>query len=179
MANLLPQKERGRFELEYRLRLLIVSLLFLMVTFTVGVIFLLPSYFISKSKEESIMRQSDLLKKTITLREGDISVKSLLSTKQKINQLILIQKHTPQIEIMRAIIRNINSGVTVNAFYYIREKDTEGEIKITGKANSRTKLLSFSNRLKKEGIFKRVDLPVSNLAKDSNIAFSITLNGDF
>jgi len=69
MANLLPQKERGRLELEYRLRLLIVSLLFLMVTFTVGVIFLLPSYFISKSKEESIMRQSDLLKKTITLRE--------------------------------------------------------------------------------------------------------------
>ena len=179
MANLLPQKERKHFELEYKFRLLVVSLLFLMATFIIGIIFLLPSYFISQSKGKSIMRQSELLKKTITLREGDISVKSLLSTKQKINQLILIQKQIPQIKIVRTIIRNISKGVTVDAFYYIKNKKNEGEVKIVGKANSRTKLLSFSNRLKKEGIFKRVDLPVSNLAKDSNITFSITLNGDF
>ncbi|MFC1732245.1 hypothetical protein ACFL6I_18210 [candidate division KSB1 bacterium] len=179
MANLLPKKERKRFEWEYKFRLLTILLLFLMATIVLGIILLLPSYFVSKSKGESIGRQSELLKKTIIFREGDTSVTSLLSTKQKINQLVETQKQVLQTEIIQTIIQNTDENVAVDAFYYKKGTDSDGEMKVTGKADSRTALLSFSDRLKKESLFDRVDLPVSSLARDSNITFSITLNGDF
>lgn len=179
MANLLPQKERKRFEWEYRFRLLTILLLFLMATIVLGTVLLLPSYFVSQSKGESIGRQSELLKKTITLREGDVSVASLLATKQKINQLVDVQNQILQTEIIQTIIQNIDTDITVDAFYYTQGMGSDGEMKITGKADSRTALLSFSDRLKKESLFTRVDLPVSSLARDSDIIFSITLNGDF
>ena len=179
MANLLPQKERKRFEWEYKSRLLTIALLFLMSTIALGIILLLPSYFVSKSKGESISRQSELLKKTISLRESDTSVMSLLATKQKINQLVEVQKQVLQTEIIQTIIQNTDENITIDAFYYTQETGSGGEIRITGKADSRTALLSFSDSLKKENLFSRVDLPVSSLARDSDITFSITLNGDF
>lgn len=179
MANLLPKKERGRFEWEYRFRLLTVIFILLMLLFVFGTILLLPSYFISQSKEESISRQSKLLQKTISLREEGVSTTFLLSTKQKINQLITVQEQIPQTEILQVIIDNTDEDITINAFYYTQGQDFTGEMRITGKANTRTALLSFSDRLKKDDLFDRVDLPVSSLARDSNITFSITLNGRF
>lgn len=179
MANLLPKKERRRFEWEYKFRLLSLALLFFVVLLSLGVVFLLPSYFVSESKEESIERQSELLQKTIALREEDTSVSSLLATKQKINVLTSVQKQVLQTEVMQTIIQNIESDITVDAFYYTQGEDSVGEMRITGRADSRTALLAFSGRLKKESLFDRVDLPVSSLARDSNIVFSITLNGDF
>jgi len=179
MANLLPKKERRIFESEYIFRLLIVVLLFLIATFLLGVALLLPSYFISNSKEESIKRQSELLQKTIAQREGDATVSSLLSTKQKIDALIETQNKIPKTEVIQSIIQNINENITVDAFYYTKKGESLGEIRITGRAISRAELLSFSDRLKKENLFKAVDLPVSSLAQEANIVFSIIISGDF
>jgi len=179
MANLLPKKERKRFEWEYRFRFLTITLLFLTATFLLGTVFLLPSYFVSQSKGESIGLQSELLQKTITLRESDVSVTSLLATKQKINQLVLVQEQVLQTELLQKVVGSADNNIALDGFYYNRGENSEGEMKITGRAHSRSTLLSFSERLKKESLFSRVDLPVSSLAKDSNIIFSITLTGDF
>jgi Tfp pilus assembly protein PilN len=179
MANLLPKKERRRFDWEYNLRLLTVVLLLLTATFAFGAVLLLPSYFISESKGESIGRQSELLQKTISLRESDVSMASLLATKQKIDQLVVVQEQIPQTEIIQSIIKNIDENVTVDAFYYTREQDHVGKMRITGRANSRNDLLSFSDRLEKDNLFNHADLPVSSLVRDSDIIFSITLEGDF
>ncbi|MEX1120221.1 MAG: hypothetical protein WD509_02940 [Candidatus Paceibacterota bacterium] len=179
MANLLPKKERKRFEWEYRSRLFIVVLFFFGVTAMFGSALLLPSYFVSQSKEESIKRQSELLQKTIIVREKDTSVATLLATKQKIDQLTVIQNRVLQTKVIQTIIQNTDSNITIRAFYYERKGDTQGEMKISGTARSRTSLLAFSDRLKKESLFSGVDLPVSSLAQDSNITFSIVLTGDF
>ncbi len=179
MANLLPQKERKSFEWEYRSRLVVIILLFFIVTFVIGVVFLLPSYFISQSKNESIARQFELLEKAIELREEDVSVKSLLAVKQKINELTIVNGQVPQTKILQVIIDSMDSHVTVNAFFYIQSKDKNSEMRITGTAESRTALLSFSDRLKKEELFELVDFPVSSLARDSDIVFSIILSGNF
>jgi len=179
MANLLPQKERKRFLWEYRFRLLTVAMLLLATTMLFGIILLSPSYFVSESKEISILRQSELLKKVISLREGDSSVASLLSTKQKINTLEDVQRQVPQTEVLQAIIKSADEDVTVDAFYYTRGGESNSEMRITGVAGSRSALLLFSDRLKKEILFDRVDLPVSSLARDSDIVFSILLTGNF
>ena len=174
MANLLPQKERKHFEWEYRFRVVTIVLLFCMATLVFGSVLLLPSYFISQSKGESIERQSELLKKTIALREGDASIESLFLTKQKIDALVKLQAQVPQTKIIHAIIQNLSTDVSVHTFNYVK-----GEMKIAGSAQSRKALILFSDQLKKEKLFNDVDLPVSSLARDSDITFSITLRGDF
>ena len=179
MANLLPQKERKRFLWEYRFRLFTVAMLFFAATMLFGTILLLPSYFVSESKEVSILRQSELLEKTISIREGDPSLISLLSTKQKITALEDVQKQVLQSEVLQAIIKSIDENITVGAFYYTQKGESSSEMRITGVADSRSALLLFSDRLKKESLFDRVDFPVSSLAQDSDITFSMLLTGNF
>lgn len=165
--------------LEYRIRLLTVSFLFLLFTGLFATVLLLPSFFVSRSKEASIERQSQLLQKAIAFRESDYSTASLLAVKQKLNELTTLERKTLQTEIIDAVVRSTDSAITVDAFYYTKKVGAGAELKITGHALSRTALISFSDRLKQEHLFKEVDLPVSSLARDANIIFSITLKGDF
>jgi hypothetical protein len=52
----------------------------------------------------------------------------------------------------------------------------EGEkISISGRASSREVLLSFRRTLEDNPAFSKVDLPISNFIKGSNIRFYITL----
>ena len=179
MSNLLPPQDKKRLLLEYDIRLLAVFLFLLLFTGLLASTFLLPSYFISQSKAASIERQSELLKRAITFRESDLSVASLVTTKQKLGGLSAIESKTPHIEVIGAIVRSTDSSVTVDALYYTKNADGSAELKLTGRALSRVALISFSDRLKKEPLFEQVDLPVSNLARDANIIFSITLKGKF
>ncbi len=179
MANLLPKKERNFFKYEYRFRLFSVILLFFIATSMLGMVFLLPSYFVSSLKEESIVRQFGLLKKTIELREEGASVESLLIAKQKINELVIVDKQVSNIKILQAIMDSMDDNVSVDVFYYTKGSEKKGKMRIAGIAESRAAFISFSDRLKKENSFNMVDFPVSSLAKDSDIPFSLILNINF
>lgn len=179
MSNVLPPHDKKYLKREYTLRLFTVFFLFLLSTGLFATILLLPSYFISQSKEASIERQSQLLQRAITFRESDRSTASLVTTKQKLNELAALRMQTPHTDVISAVVRSTDSTITVDAFYYTKKSVDNAELKITGRALSRAALLSFSDRLKRERVFERVDLPVSSLARDANIVFSITLEGDF
>lgn len=180
MANVLPQKERKRFEMEYKLRLVVVILALLSIAIVFGAILLLPSFFVSQLKEESIMRQSELLQRAIAIRESDTSTALLVALRSKVEALEAVQGQVLQTKLIETISQNTDASVTVDAFYYTRGAGGgESQLKITGRAATRTALISFVDRLKQESLFSMVDLPVSNLAKDSNIVFSITLEGEF
>ncbi len=177
MANLLPLKERKHFEREYLLRLVILVLLFFLLSTIFGVILLLPSYFVSSLKEETITRQSELLDKAIESRGQNTSVASFTATKNKIQQLTEVQKQVPQTELIHTVVKNLSPQVTVDAFYYTN--GSASQLRITGRSDSRVGLIEFADRLRAESLFNSVDLPVSSLARDSNIVFSITLVGNF
>ncbi|OGG55181.1 hypothetical protein A3D62_00125 [Candidatus Kaiserbacteria bacterium RIFCSPHIGHO2_02_FULL_49_11] len=178
MANLLPKEERIRFEREYLYRLVIVGLSFFIALGIFGFALLLPSYFLSKSKEASIRDQSEFLQKAVTIREQDVSSEFLARTKQKLIELDSSGGRTLPTSLIDTIIKNKESTVTIDALYYTRSAE-EGSVRITGRAASRASLLSFSDRLQQEEVFSKVDLPVSHLAKETNIIFSMTLSGKF
>lgn len=179
MANLLPAKERKQFQREYFFRVAVVVLVFLLFSGMLSVVLLLPSYFISKTKEDSIERQSALIQKAIALRENDVSLASLVHTKQKLDALRSAQGQVLQSDVIRTVVSAVDASIAVGAFYYTSRPNEEGELRITGRAVSRTSLIAFADRLKKESLFSSVDLPVSSLAQDSNIVFSITIKGAF
>jgi hypothetical protein len=48
---------------------------------------------------------------------------------------------------------------------------------VSGLAKTRQSLVAFSEALRKEPLIQKVDLPVSNLTKESNIQFTLTITG--
>jgi hypothetical protein len=178
MANLLPIKERKRGQREYTLRLSAVILIFFITAVVFGSVLLLPSYFFAELKLKSVKEQSVLVQRAIELRGQDVSGVLLTGTKQKLIELDTAQTQISQITLINAVNANRGQGIMIRSYFYTYAKD-ENSIKIFGTASTREALTSFSERLKQESLFSRIDLPVSSLAKDTNIDFSITLFGDF
>ena len=56
-----------------------------------------------------------------------------------------------------------------------RDGESVREISISGTAASRQALADFRNRLREEDGVESVDLPISNLAKDRDIPFELTV----
>jgi Tfp pilus assembly protein PilN len=178
MANLLPKEERRRGEREYILRITSVSLFLFLVLVLFGIVLLLPSYFFSELQGRSVKERSELISRTISLREQDASSIILTATKQKVEELTRAQAQVSQITLIKTITGNLTPEVTISRFFYTRA-ESGNTVKIFGNATSREALTMFLEKLKQEELFTRVDLPVSSFARDADIDFSITLSGDF
>lgn len=179
MFNLLPRAEKESVRREYRLRLSAVTLWFIAATFAAGIIMLLPSWFLSSQKERAAEARFEALKKDgaerettglqDTLREASEELKLLSHEPPKIylQELLAqtISKRTPKISV---------DSVTVRA-----AAENKRTLQITGSAADRAALVAFSRSLEEIRVFEKVDLPVSNLAKDRDIPFSITAAGSF
>ena len=68
------------------------------------------------------------------------------------------------------------SGVELTALTVIRAEGNQVDpVKLTGNALDRQALADFRDRLLEQEEIEVVDFPISNLAKDSDISFSITV----
>lgn len=66
-------------------------------------------------------------------------------------------------------------GVVITEFALLRDKDALQPIVLTGTAPSRLALTTFRDAIEAHALFKDVVLPLSNLAKDKDITFNITI----
>ena len=73
------------------------------------------------------------------------------------------------------LINNDRSGNSINAFLYSENASGTPVVTIEGVAASRDTLLTMSQNLQGENAIGSVNLPISDLALDSNIPFSIEI----
>ena len=66
-------------------------------------------------------------------------------------------------------------GVTISEFSISRVDETYQPLQVTGTAIDRQALAAFRDRLLAQTDVASVDLPISNLAKDRDIQFSLTV----
>ena len=180
MRNLLSQKDKKILQSEYRLRVSIVVITFLFFTILAGGAQLIPSYFISESKERAAKKLSSIVKESVAKREKDVSITVLLETKEKLKLLTFDENSVSLGAIFKKIIDNKPSGINIDGIFYDKSQTGKGtEILITGEAGAREPLLEFKKLLGIETLFTDVVLPVSNLASDKDIKFSIKVTGNF
>ncbi|MEI8338095.1 MAG: hypothetical protein WCF92_03040 [bacterium] len=176
MFSLLPEQYRKKLQLEYRIRLAIVSLLgFIALSIVTGVL-IFPTY-IRVSVENQILADQKLnLEKQIALQVGKDSSGDIKNIKQNINIASLDK---------RSVILAINTVTKVQSidiklinFLYTYNSKLSTLV-IDGFATDRQSLQLFKKNLSAEPLFSGVELPLSDYAKDSNIPFSINLSGQF
>lgn len=172
--NLLPTTEKEYLKKGLKLRFITIILFFTSASLLVGFVSLLPAYFLTLSH----LSDSYLLS-----IKNDDSTKEMLSLPEEINsKLKFLQSSVSGIAVtdfFSQIINYLPSGITLNSITFAKKqnfKEKNGTIvSISGMSASRDSLVSFSNLLKESKSFSSVEVPVSNLTKNKDLPFSISI----
>lgn len=175
MFNLLPDNLRKAIKVQYNARRFVVALSLLIFVQVSFFVMLVPTWVSLSYKERAVESESEKMNQYLsTLNIGPVTtlIKSL-------NQKMLILESTleyPKVEpFINSIIAKKTSTISIKEFDYTSSDKDSAVITLQGMSVTREALVAYVKRLEALGVFASVDLPISNLAKDKNISFLLTL----
>ena len=175
MFNLLPEIIKKEIKIDYRIRWLFVILLavlFLQISF---LIFLSPSWVNSFFREKELVSQLNEINKSSSYQDANTTSSIIESTNVKLKIINTDMEYPKVVPLIGSILSNKIPGISINELSYKFSKATVATITVSGVSKSRELLIAYVNSLEKSGVFSVVDLPISNLAKDMDIDFSMNL----
>lgn len=175
MANLLPAAERARVRGERYTRLGVYALLAVFLSILLGGVLVLPSFFVVKSREKTLIAQRDALTKLIELKRGSTAGVAINDLKDRLALLEKALVAPSAHDLFIDIIGRLPAGVVIWDYTFKRETSGTVTATLAGRAATREALLAFGDALKQSGRFGPVDIPVAALARSENLPFSLSL----
>lgn len=184
MFNLLPFEEKKRIRAEYRRRVVAVFLLFVILAELTATVLFVPTLIVLLSRESDYKTLLD----SVTKEEGNSSSsfrEYLKETTDKLGELSPEKNPASPTAVFMNIASAHVPGVHIERLSYKPaegKKETDfsvGSVSVEGKADNREDLVLFKESLDRTGAFSSVALPISNLALDKDIRFSMTVNVRF
>jgi hypothetical protein len=171
MSNLLLEDEKKSMRRDYLVRLLATLLFLLSLSLLIGSVLLLPSFFLVESKKQTLLKETSLegLKVSLALNPREV----IADAERKIELLADVGNRERVGALLASLLKEKSAGIMLSSITYMREKDV-GSFVVGGVALSRSALVDFSNKLERNSRFTDVQLPVSNLASNRDILFSIS-----
>ena len=173
MFNLLPDSLKDEIKKEYKLRRLVMAALFIFILQAASLIFLFPSWIVSAAKEKDLKSQVAALDSS----KKDSNLSTLRPFLKNINtELGLIDKSLdyPKIlPVINSIISKKNKLIKLSEIDFTIVGTSTANVSIKGFSSNRESLVNFKSSMESSGVFRSVDLPISNLAKDKDIDFNI------
>jgi len=169
--NFLPEEDKIKIKKEYLRRLFVVLGTFSFFVISIGIILLLSYAIFLRDQKYNLERQLAIseerlsrgkIENTIFLAEEFNTKISLLDSGQK-----SIGEKSAFIKI---ILEEKTDKIKINDFFF-----DKGKVLIQGLSENRQNLLSFIDSLRKKKDFKKVESPVSNLIKERDIEFNLTI----
>lgn len=174
MFNLLPGSIKREIVSEYRIRRVVVILIFVILTQILTMISLFPSWVVSRTREQGVSLELEKTRKSDLSSDANGIKDKIKLINNEVNLLSTSLEYPRLSPFIDYVLSKKTSSIKLNSFSY--NDGNSWTLSIKGVSSSRESLVEFVDSLKSENIFKSVDLPVSNLAKNRNIDFSITLN---
>lgn len=177
MINLIPTEEKKRMKTYFWVRLLTIGFIVFGCSILIGAVALLPAYFHvtvknSLAKEKSKAQQETPLGATesqIIGEVNDLNKKLELIEKSRQAEFVISER------VINNVVEKKMPDIKITEIGYEYNATKGKEIRISGEALSRERLLLFRLALERDPAFKKVDLPVSNFVRGSNIHFFLTL----
>ena len=169
--NFLPEEDKRKIKKEYLRRLFVVLGIFSFSAILIGIILLLaPSIFL-RDQEQNLERQLVISEERLSRGKIENTVSLTKELNTKISFLDSEQKNIKEKSaFIKIILEEKTNEIKINNFFF-----DKGKILIQGLSESRQSLLSFIDSLKKKKDFKKVESPVSNLIKERDIEFNLTI----
>lgn len=173
MITLLPESERSRVRIEYRLRLSTIAALLSAGVLLVCAGALLPSHFAASIAQRAAAREAAFVSQTVessALKEAGESVRA---SQALLAAMKGFEAPRPSAALTE-FLKQRPSGVTVTRIEYSRA-ETGATVRLSGIAQTREKLLTFRQSLKAIPGVANADVPLENLAKAADITFVLTV----
>lgn len=173
MINLIPPKAKKIVIREYWSRVAAVWMLMLSFALLIMSLLSLPTYVLIRSLEDAMASQIDYAK----AEEGSYkeSERVIRDTNAFVNHLRGGEEDIAFSIFIEELDKISSENITLTQFGFARENGELKQISLTGHANTRVGLSNFRDELAAHELFASVDLPISNLAKDKDITFSMKL----
>ncbi|MBV9349529.1 MAG: PilN domain-containing protein [Patescibacteria group bacterium] len=172
MVNLLPYKARRSLSFLYYARFGTVLLAALAIAVLASAALLVPSYLRATAEADAAARYLSASQKADA--GNALGANSGLALISEEADILKTYPRSPEVaEALSLVTAQLPKGVTLNNIA-ITPGDAGGTMALSGIAVDRESLLSFVSALQKISAFSAVAVPVSALAGESNVPFTLT-----
>lgn len=175
MFNLLPESLKEKIKADYRLRRLTLILIFVLFLEASFFIFLFPSWLISLSREKEIVSETEAMNRSSLSSDTNSLISTIKSTNAKLNIINTALEYPKVVPVLNTILSKKTTGVHINQLTYTTTSAKMAIVSLGGVSSTRESLVAFVKNLERSGLFKAVNLPVSDLAKNKDIVFSLSM----
>ncbi len=177
MINLIPNEEKERMVKDFYLRLVVVSFVMLGVSFFVASLAILPAYILSSAEKNFIdSKLKSQENETIPLPDKNtLEIVQDLEDKLNLVEHIKPEKLNFSQRIITEVVLKKLPNIRITEIFYQNDPQKGELINVSGRAPSREVLLSFRRALEDSTAFLKVNLPISNFVKGSDIRFNLSL----
>jgi len=173
MINLIPPKGRVALKHEYILRVASVYGFLLAGVFLASTALMVPTYVLTSSQLTGARDEGDRMsetKKKFDEAFGEIEIANTV-----MGQLRTESNSVEITKLIEEVVRIAPRGIGFTTFRAIRKEGVLTEIEVQGTSESRIALASFKNELEASSQFKEALVPISDLARDTELTFVITV----
>lgn len=172
MANLIPQAAKRSITIEYWVRVVSVwFVLFGVAALTLAVLNA-PIYLLIKNQlqtHSSLFSDANEQNTSYEKIEAEI-----VAANDNATLLISMRNSDAVVPYIMQIESLSNERITLKSFNVSRKGTAVSSVSLTGVAVDRASLVAFSRAIEDSEAFLEASIPLSNLAKDSDIPFTIT-----
>lgn len=177
LTNLLPEARKELIVREYRFRLGVVVTILFSLLVCVAAVLLVPTYIFLVANVNAKEARLTNIKASLSSGEEATLSKRLAILSSNASSLISLSNTSSVSALVRSVLAIPRPGVTLSGFAHTTGSGkTHGALTLSGVAATRDALRNYQLALQGESFVSSAELPVSVYAKDSNIAFTITLS---
>lgn len=176
--TLLPKHDIDVLKREYRIRVFTLFLLLLSCSIVIGIGALIPAYIYSYYQEQNTIKEL----KNVQDKKESQGIYSIVKNLEDSEKFIKKLKDDNQsISFSGTIDRIMNHSsdlVLINSFQVIytpKSATSSADIIIQGKSPKRESLFLFKKKLESDRNIYDIEMPISDLAKGSDIPYAIKL----
>lgn len=176
MMNLLPNSEKISLRWTHRYQLLVSVGVAAIILLAISNIIMFSTYLVIWSDDKILNQRIASLRLQYGDREDEILAFDLLVKRLAI--LLLASTQPSLSEVIDGVLERNVAGVKLNRIFYdtTDKKEASRTLIVEGIAQEREDLVTFVQGIEKEKLFVNVSSPVSSLAKEKNIDFSIQVD---
>ncbi len=172
MHNLLPPAQKKELRRLYLSRVAVVGLLALAVALIAGAVSLLPSLVLVAAERGAVLSEYAALEELIATNADKSPKENLALTAELAALLGAEYKQVPPSTGIEQSLRALPEGVALTLLNYNRR---DGTLYMEGAAARRDALVAFTRRLEQAGMWRAVELPISDLAPSVDLSWHLTL----
>ncbi len=173
MINLIPTSAKRNIVREYWIRVINVWVFLLSSIAVCLAALLIPTHALLTGQINAYAETAeDALKKA---DDYDLSAASLITASQQATELLLLNEDIQFSSLLTLLESLPQPDVSITAYEFNRTEDEIGPIVVSGIALTRQALADFRVTLLNHPRIETIELPISNLALDRDIMFTVTV----